>query len=354
MRHKTNSRGDGGAKPFFLGGAIGLAAVAGAGYYATHRLIGYRRRIDLHRKVAIITGGSRGIGLAIARELVARGTRVTICARDEREMRAAQDDLEARGGDVLAVTCDITQQDEIDNVIQRTRERFGPIDVLVNNAGIISVGPASAMTISDYRDAMDVNFEAPLLFILGVLPEMRDRRQGRIVNVASFGGKVPTPHLAPYCASKFALVGLSETLRTELTADNVFVTTVCPGLVRSGSSVHAKFKGRATAEHAWFSAGGNAPIVAISPDTLARKIVDALVIGQAELITPLIALAETKIQGLLPNLSTEIISFLNRFLPTGIGPTRARLGKDLGPTPTDFLQRRQQAAEQRYNESDDN
>ncbi|MGN6506334.1 MAG: SDR family NAD(P)-dependent oxidoreductase [Tepidisphaeraceae bacterium] len=333
--------------------ALALATVAIGGAMLTRGILRFRRHMDLRGKVAIVTGGSRGIGLAIARELVERGAKVTICARDELEMRDALEDLEARGGDVLAVTCDVTQADEISNVVDRTRERFGPVDVLVNNAGIIVVGPASAMTIADYRDTMDVNFEAPLLFMLDVIPEMRQRRQGRIVNIASFGGKVPAPHLATYCASKFALVGLSETLRTELAEENVFVTTVCPGLVRSGSSGHAKFKGQHRAEHAWFEAAANSPAMTIAPDRLARQVVDALVVGQAELITPISAAIEAKLHGLLPGVAAEVITFFNRFLPAPTPPTPMRPGVDLGHVPSELLQKRQERAERDFNESDD-
>jgi short-subunit dehydrogenase len=303
-----------------------LATLVGAGvaaYLTARTMIRRRRYLDLNGTVAIVTGGSRGIGLEIARELARRGARITICARNERELRAAQEELEQIGAQVLAITCDVTQQDEIANVVHQTRQHFGPIDVLINNAGIISVGPVSHMSLADYRDAMDINFEAPLLFMLEVMPEMRERGSGRIVNITSFGGKVATPHLAPYCASKFALVGLSETLRMELADDGVFVTTVCPGLTRSGSSVHALFKGQQAKEHAWFKAGANAPLITISSARLARKVVDALQHGDAEVIAPLIAKLQVMMNGVCPNTVSTLGTLANALLP---GRTDDRVG----------------------------
>ena len=296
-----------------------LAATVGVGAAAlAAAIVRQKRYFDLTAKVAIVTGGSRGIGLAIARELVARGAKVTLCARGEDDLRHAQEDLQGRGGDVLTVVCDVTQADEIQNVVQQTRERFGRIDVLVNNAALIAVGPHTNMTLADYRDAMDVVYEGPLLFMLDVLPEMRQRGSGRVVNVASFGGKMPSPHLAPYCAAKHALIGLSETLRTELVDDGVYVTTVCPGMVRSGSALRsAKFKGQHAKERAWFTSGDVTPVLSIEPTRLAKRIVDAMVHGDAELITPFNAALTSSLHGAFPGISTEVATLLNRTMLPG-------------------------------------
>jgi short-subunit dehydrogenase len=312
-----------------------LAAAAGAGiagYLLTRAFVRQRRWFDLRGKVAIVTGGSRGIGLEIARELARRGARLAICARNERELREAQEELEREGAEVLAMTCDITQQDEISDFVFQTRQRFGPIDVLVNNAGIITVGPVSHMTLADYRDSMDINFEAPLLFLLEIMPEMRGRRSGRIVNITSFGGKVAVPHLAPYCASKFALVGLSETLRMELADDGIFVTTVCPGLTRSGSAGHANFKGQQEKEFAWFNGGATLPVLSISAQRLASRVVDALQAGDAEVITPIVAKMQVLMNGVCPRTTSLLGRIVNALLPgrsdRGDGD-HARTGSDV-------------------------
>src|SRR5262245_23854009 len=181
------------------------------------RAVRRRRRLwKLAGKNVLVTGGSRGLGLVIARQLVAAGAGVAICGRDETTLERAGRDLSASGGRVLAVPCDVTRQDEVDRLVARVTQELGPIDALINNAGIVTVGPAETMTVEDFRAAMNTNFWGPLYATLAVLPDMRRRRAGRIVNVASIGGKISVPHLLPYSASKFALVGLSEGLRAEL------------------------------------------------------------------------------------------------------------------------------------------
>ncbi|MDB5327574.1 MAG: ketoacyl reductase [Phycisphaerales bacterium] len=295
--------------------AIATALLA-AGYLAVRTAVARRRHLDLVGKTAIVTGGSRGIGLAIARELVQRGARVAICARGDQDLADAEADLTSQGGEVLAIKCDVTQADQIRNVVAQTRVHFGPIDILVNNAGIIVVGPVSHMSLADYRNAMDVMYEAPLLFMLDVLPEMRRRGGGRIVNVASFGGKIPSPHLVPYAAAKHALVGLSESLRTELVQEGIYVTTVCPGLVRSGSALRsAEFKGQHRRERLWFTTGDMTPLMSIDAGRLARRIVDAMQRGDAELITPFAAAVQSSLHGALPGIGCEIVGLINRLLP---------------------------------------
>ena len=341
MRHTPARHG-------WLGPVLSGLAIAAGGYFVGAAAVRRRRHFDLVGKVAIVSGGSRGIGFAIARELVARGAKITICARDAQNLADAEQDLVERGGDVLALQCDVTQADQIARVVAETRARFGPIDVLVNNAALITVGPLRHMTLADFRDAMDTIYEAPLLFMLDVLPEMRRRGGGRIVNVASFGGKIPSPHLAPYAAAKHALVGLSETMRTELVPDGVYVLTVCPGLVRSGSALRsATFKGNRAEERAWFTSGDSTPVFSIDAAQLARRIVTALQNGDAELITPPPAAMMAAAHGLLPGLVTEAATLVNRVLP---GPSTkpdanvAVVGRELGdallPAPVKAVQQR--------------
>ena len=131
------------------------------------------------------------------------------------------------------------------------------------------------MTYDDYQQAMNVHFWGALHCTEAVLPDMRRRQCGRIVNIASIGGLIAVPHLAPYSASKFALVGYSDALRAEVAKDGIRVTTVCPGLMRTGSAINALMKGRHDAEFAWFAALSSMPVVSISANRAARKIVEA-------------------------------------------------------------------------------
>jgi NAD(P)-dependent dehydrogenase (short-subunit alcohol dehydrogenase family) len=227
------------------------AALGGAGLVAAYLLTHRPRRYDLRGRIALVTGGSRGLGLILARELAQAGARVAICGRDVTTLDRARADLERRGAEVLVVPCDVTVRHDVEGLVRTVRDRLGPVDVLVNNAGTISMGPVDAMSIEDFQATMATNFWGPLHAILAVLPEMRQRGDGRIANIASIGGKISVPHLLPYSASKFALVGLSEGLRAELAKDGIRVITICPGLMRTGSPRHATFKGRHRAEYAW-------------------------------------------------------------------------------------------------------
>src|SRR5437899_6258234 len=220
-------------------------------------------RYPLHDKVVLITGGSRGLGLVLARHVCARGGKVALIARDPDELARAKADLAPRGGKVLTIECDLLDTGKIQSAVRQIIDRFGKIDILINNAGIIEVGPVEHMTPEDFERAMRLHFWAPFELISQIVPEMRIWGGGRIVNISSIGGKVAVPHLAPYNASKFELTDLSDALRAELARDNIHVTTVAPGLMRTGSPVNAQFKGKHDAEFAWFSASARGPLISM-------------------------------------------------------------------------------------------
>jgi len=301
--------------------AIALGAVA-LGRFLWRRWNEY----DLHGKTVLVTGGSRGLGLVLAREFAANGARVAICARDEQELQTASEDLQNRGAEVAAIKCDVTNMSEVEDMVRRVRERFGKIDVLVNNAGTIQVGPLEVMKREDFEHTMRAHFWGPLNTILAVLPEMRERGDGRIVNISSIGGKIAVPHLVPYSASKFALVGLSKGLNAELRKDGIVVTTVCPGLMRTGSPRNANFKGKHRDEYAWFSISDSLPVTSIKAERAARQIVDACKQGRAELVITIQAKMAVTFDALFPELSADLMAVVNRVLPGpgGIGERTAK------------------------------
>ena len=284
----------------------------------------WRRRTeaDLAGQVVVVTGGSRGLGLAIAREFAGQGCRLAICARDADELERARQDLQERGAEVLAVPCDVTDPDQVEHLIARATEQFGGVDVLVNNAGVISVGPAQEMTREDFGEAMDTDFWGTLNPILAVLPEMRKRGQGRIVNVTSIGGKVSVPHLLPYSCAKFAATALSEGLRAELARDGITVTTIAPGLLRTGSYNQAFFKGDREGEYNWFSVSDNLPGQSISAARAAREIVRATRRGEAERTLSIPANVAARAQGLAPGAVADLLRLVNRALPFPDGESK--------------------------------
>ena len=308
------------------------AVVAGTltgGWLAAKLLLRQQRCWSFRDRIVLVTGGSRGLGLLIARELAAEGAQVAICARDGVELAAAAADLRARGGRVMPLVCDLTVADEVESMMSAIADAWGPIEVLINNAGIIQVGPYETMTLDDFREAMALHFWAPLLTTRLALPAMRERGEGRIVNIASIGGRIAVPHLLPYSASKFALVGLSKGLRAELAKENILVTTVCPGLMRTGSHLNARFKGRHREEFTWFSIAGSLPLVSMNADRAARQIISACRFGDAEAnLSPLAKIA-VRCDALAPELTAELLSLQATLLPGGGGVgTRSRRGSE--------------------------
>ena len=308
---------------------IGWTLIGVGAWAATKLLLAQKRKVDFRNKTVLITGGSRGLGLELARQLAEEEANIAICARDADELARAKSELEQYGIEVFAEVCDITNKVLVERFVESVRQAVGPVDVLINNAGTIIVTPYEHATEDDFRDAMDINFWAAFHMINAVLPQMLARGGGRIVNITSFGGKVAVPHLMPYSTSKFAFVGYSEGLRAELLKNNIYVTTICPGLIRTGSPRNAIFKGQNEKEYAWFKIGDSLPLFTIASDDCAREIIDACRYGEAERIITFPAKFGAALQNIAPNLMGELMGVVNQTLPDpgGIGAQRA-YGRD--------------------------
>ena len=309
-------------------------------------------RYDLRDKVALISGGSRGLGLVLARHICDEGGKVALLARDPEELARAKADLTARGGRVLTVECDLLDRDQIQAAVRKVIDHFNRIDILINNAGIIEVGPLDHMSRDDYERAMRLHFWAPYELISQIVPEMRLCGGGRIVNITSIGGKVAVPHFAPYSASKFALTGFSDAIRAELARDNIQVTTVAPGLMRTGSHVNARFKGNHDAEFAWFSAGAGAPLISMDADRAARKIIAAFRRGQPSLTLTFAARGAIAGNALFPNLTGHTMKIVNRFLPDVADESgeQSRAGAELPRITPEWMTRLADRAMRKNNE----
>jgi NAD(P)-dependent dehydrogenase (short-subunit alcohol dehydrogenase family) len=310
-------------------------------------------RYTLRNKVTVITGGSRGLGLVLARHICGQGGSVALIARDLEELARAKADLASRGGAVLTIQCDLLDAAQIGAAIRQIIDRFGKIDILINNAGIIEVGPLEHMTRADFERAMQLHFWAPYELVSQIVPEMRTWGGGRIINISSIGGKITVPHLAPYSVSKFALTGFSDAIRAELARDNIHVTTVAPGMMRTGSHVNAKFKGKHDIEFAWFAASAGAPSISINADRAARKILAACRRGQPSLTLTFAARGAILGNALFPNLTGYLMKFVNRFLP-GVGDEegdKSRAGSEVRRSIPDWLTRSADKATARNNEN---
>ena len=282
-------------------------------------------------KIALISGGSRGLGLEIAKQICARGGKVALLARDAKELEHAKNELERFKTEVLTLPCDLLESSQIQSAVQQTLEHFRKIDILINNAGIIEVGPLGHMQFKDFDRAMRLHFWAPFVLQFLIVPRMRTTGGGRIVNISSIGGRVAVPHLVPYSASKFALTGFSDSIRSELARDNIYVTTVTPGMMRTGSHIHATFKGDHAAEYRWFDWSRKIPFASISAERAARKIVNACARGRPVLIMPFTARLIIAANALFPNLMARVMKMFNRSLPLQVSQTgnEARTGAEI-------------------------
>jgi short-subunit dehydrogenase len=279
--------------------------------------------------VIVVTGSSRGLGLAIASRFAKKQpARLVLTSRHMEELQQAQATLLARHphltpDDILLVAADLAQPAECQRLIAAAISRFGRIDVLVNNAAVIEVGPVEAQTLAIFERTMQINFFAALYTTWAALPHMRMQeplvgtRRAAIVNIASIGGKIAVPHMLPYSAAKFALVGFSEGLHAELRGKDILVTTVCPGLMRTGGEDHAQFVGNIAAEKKWFMFAATTPGITTTAAHASNVIFAAIARNRAEItITPQAWLA-ARFGGLAP----ETLQLANALTNEHILPT---------------------------------
>jgi short-subunit dehydrogenase len=303
----------------FSPGTCALGTCACLGLAAGLAMFRKRRRQDLTNQVVLITGGSRGLGLAVAREFAKRRCRLALCARHGDELDRARAEL-SRHTEVLAIPCDVSDPDAVRRFLSTVRGHFGRIDIVVNNAGEIMVAPLENVTIQDFERALAVMFWGTVHTSLQILPVMREQGGGRIVNVASIGGKVTTPHLLAYSCAKAAALAFSEGLRAEAANHGIQVTTVVPGLMRTGSHVNAIFKGNHMGESRWFGIAAGLPLLTMPASRAARGIIRAIQRGQSEAILGLPAVLLARMHALFPNVTSRVLTVVDAILP---GPASA-------------------------------
>jgi NAD(P)-dependent dehydrogenase (short-subunit alcohol dehydrogenase family) len=289
------------------------------------------RHFEWRGKRVLLTGGSRGLGLVLARKLIAQGARLAICSRTAKDLEIAHNELASLlatvpAGQVASATCDVGDPQQVSKFVRQVVQEFGGVDVAINAAGIIEVGPWESMTKDDFEECMSTNCWGALNTARAVFPFMKQQGWGRILNVASFGGQVPFPHLAPYNVSKFALVGLSTSLRAEFAKDNILVVTVCPGLMRTGSPRNATFKGQNRKEYAWFSISDSLPVLSLDAEDAADRILRACQDGDPLVEIPGVLAPLLLAARWAPNWTIELLAVVNRLLPAmgGIGQQQAK------------------------------
>jgi len=257
------------------------------------------------------------LGLALARGFAGKGAYLALCARSSEELESAKRDLEPLAERITTYVCDVSDRKQVEQLVKSVLQEYDRIDVLVNNAGMIQVGPIDTMTIEDFENAMGVMFWGAVYTTLAVLPHMRGLAHGRIVNITSVGGKVSVPHLVPYSCAKFAAAAFSEGMRAELQGTGVKVVTIAPGLMRTGSYLNAVFNGAEQGEAAWFSLGASLPGLSMSADRAAKQIIAATAEGRAERILSTPANLLARFHGLFPGTTADLLGLINRGLPEG-------------------------------------
>lgn len=295
-----------------------LPALA-SGYLLTRILVESTNPESFRGQSAVITGGSRGLGLALARQLVNENCNVTLLARDEEELRRAKLELEKLNrGQVHIIACDVTDNAQLSSAIHEAADLHDGIDLLINNAGTIVVGPWESMTQQDFEAQMDIHLYATMNSIRITLPFLRQKTSGkRIVNICSMGGRVAVPHMLPYDTSKFALSGFSQGLATELYDEEISVTTIYPGLMRTGSPIQAVFKGEHEKEFAWFQSADVLPGFSTAAQDAAKQIIEAARERRFELMPFLPAKLRLGLATFFPELVAYTLVVLNRLLPKG-------------------------------------
>jgi short-subunit dehydrogenase len=290
-----------------------------AGAAAALGTLGVTRAIKQHRslsgKVALITGGSRGLGLQLARELASHNCDLVLTARSEHELTEAANELRSTGVRVRTIQCDLSIPEQVNEMVREAKQAFGSVDILINNAGIIVVGPVDSFTEADFEEAMDVMFWGTVRPTLALLPDFLNAGDADIVNISSIGGKIAMPHLLPYTCAKFAVRGFSEGLQSEVRGRGVHVLTVTPGLMRTGSHLKAQFAGRQSSEYRWFALGATMPGVSMEVSRAAKQIVQALIRRDRELTLTWSANTASRIHGAFPEVVLHALELVNAMLP---------------------------------------
>lgn len=280
---------------------------------------------NLNGKNILITGGTTGLGFELMRQLVDQECSIAICARNTADLQNIKENFP----EVLTFTCDVGVKEEVEKLIKQTAESLGHIDVVINNAGIIMVAPMEGFTHEDYEHAMSVMYWGIVHTTFAVLPLMKAQGFGQIVNITSVGGKVSIPHLLPYSAAKFAAVGFSEGIAAELRQHNIYVTTIIPGLMRTGSYMNALFQEDSKLMFKIFSAISTAPLLTLTAETAARRTIKAIKRKRAVKVLGIPAKLLIEFHHFFPGILNRLMALTSKHLPGSDAPQDLVKGEEI-------------------------
>ncbi len=198
-------------------------------------------QLNLEKKRILITGASDGIGLASAKRFASKGAHVILVSRNEEKLQDAERGISHEGIRTAAIVCDVSDYDQVQNMAKQVIEKFGGVDILVNNAGFAVYDRVMDQSEKQIKSQMSVNYMGTVHCTKAFLPGMLERKYGKIINIASVGASIGVPGLGPYCASKFAILGFSESLHHELQKTGVNVTVISPIMTRTNFFKHSSF-----------------------------------------------------------------------------------------------------------------
>lgn len=270
---------------------------------------------NIRNKVVLITGGSKGLGLELAKQLTKQHCKLALCARSMEELQKAKAEVDRLGGSVFISPCDVADKVSVKKLIQQVINHYGHLDIVINDAGIMIVGAMESYRDKEYEDAMNVMYWGIVNTTLAVLPHMKQRQEGQIINITSIGGKVSIPHMLPYTSAKFAAVGFSQGITAELRKDNIYVTTIIPGLMRTGSYTNALFQKDNKNEFKLFSMMSTAPLITISAEKAARETLKAANRKAAVKVIGLPAKILKELYHFLPETMISFFGFVSKYLP---------------------------------------
>ena len=257
-------------------------------------------------KVVLVTGGSSGLGWVIAETFAAAGAKLAIVGLEEPQVEQAARQMQAAGHDVLGMRADITRQEDVDRLFAQTLERFGRLDVLVNNAGRSMRGKVLDTTPEQFRDLMELNVIALVRCTRAAVPHLL-RQRGHVVNIGSLAAKSAARWVGAYPATKFAVAAYSQQLRLELGPEGLHVLLVCPGPIQRRDARLYPLKGLEDVPESARAPGAGVRVQAIPPQELARKILRACQRRRPELIVPGKARLLFAISQLWPGLGDRIV-----------------------------------------------
>lgn len=293
-----------------------LASLGLTAWYVIKNLYRDSKKVNVQGRVVLITGGSRGLGLAIARELASKGARLALCARDAEHLNKVSKEFTEKGYSIFIHAADVTDSEQVQQMVEQVIRYYGHIDIVINNAGIMLVGPDQVMEIADYKSLMESNCWSSLYTTKALVPHFKAQGIGHIVNICSIGSKISVPHMVPYSVSKFALIGLSQGLASELAHDNILVTTVVPNLMRTGSPRNISVKGNHQAEYAWFKLASSLPMISQSADVAAKRIVEGIEFQETQITLTFTAKLAVALQALAPDLIGGSTRLAGRLMPS--------------------------------------